>query len=93
MTDITSFLGSREDSNPVENNRISVEFVLYAYDNKTNVAGDTAWIGAALEIGDDTIWAGQMMVTLVDNLAAPALVSKYTHRHTGKNNDFLDFQH
>ena len=58
------YLGSREENNPVENNRISVEFVLRLADDVAHI-GTSFSVGAAVEIGDSQIWAGQTNVTAV----------------------------
>nr|KAG5686353.1 hypothetical protein BaRGS_008367 [Batillaria attramentaria] len=53
--------GAREDGNPQENNRITVQFVVHLYDDVTYI-GESFWVGAAVEIGADQIWAGEILV-------------------------------
>ncbi|KAL8587122.1 hypothetical protein ACOMHN_026090 [Nucella lapillus] len=54
--------GSRDASNVKGNNRISVEFVVHIYDDASYV-GQTYKVGAAVEVGSEKIWAGQISVT------------------------------
>ena len=55
--------GSRESDDPWENNRISVEFVAFVYEDES-VVGKTVSLGATLEIDASEIWAGKKDVQL-----------------------------
>lgn len=55
------FPGARETGNPTENNRITVQFVVRLYDDVSYI-GQSYWVGAAVEIGSDQIWAGEILV-------------------------------
>ena len=61
---ISMCLGARETGNPTANNRISVEFVVHVYDDASYV-GQSYWVGAAVEIGTQHIWAGEILVSVV----------------------------
>lgn len=43
--------------------QISINFVLYVYDDSAAVGTDV-FIGAAVEVGTDEIWAGQVQATI-----------------------------
>lgn len=66
--------GMREADNPWENNRISIEFVMYVYDEDQYV-GQDYWIGAAVELGTDKIWAGQMQISVINKTETTTIVS------------------
>jgi hypothetical protein len=57
--------GSREAFSPYNDSIISVEFVMYMPYNRTFL-GSTLFIGAAVEIGTDKIWAGEIGVTITE---------------------------
>ncbi|XP_067685457.1 uncharacterized protein [Haliotis asinina] len=56
--------GMREAGNSDADNRLTLEFVAHLFEDDSFV-GQDYWLGAALEIGTNQIWAGQLKITVI----------------------------
>ena len=61
----------RDDTPPTAADMtIEFQFVVMARDNDTFV-GDQCWVGAAIEISDTQIWAGQILTEVINTTGTP----------------------